>query len=327
MTSTRRLGTVVSLLLAGPCLAACWSEGNSELGLLALLHIQGPANSNNAGGVSSAGAQFVPGAMPKPTIAITVPEIDATSSIIYPGEIDRAITGRVGTGAQVVAIGLQGDVGYWILPLTLPDQQYVGNEDFSATGVFSSAVPFGNQTINYQAGDGNGHFGPPAQEVVLSENLYYPQGYLIVHVEWDSESDLDLHVVTPDGAELWAKDQTTFTLPPPGSPTPSAAEVKEAGILQWDSNGNCVIDGFRAENAYWPVSAATVPTGTYTVRVDAFSMCGQPSAAWKVSVEQRTDPTKAGTILGTASGELYPRDTMFPHTTGSGTFALSFTIP
>jgi hypothetical protein len=317
---------VASFLLLAPALASCWpSNGNSELGLLATLTVVAPATSP-PGGVPIRGAQFFPGKMPKATTATDVPEIDSPNNIIYPGELNRVFTGRVGVGAQVVAIGLVGDVGYWVVPVETPDEQYPGQADFSATGQFSTALPIGDQTIQFQAGDGQGHFGPPNPEVLTSVDVGAPQGYLIVHLQWDTESDLDLHVETPDGTVLWAKAQTTFTMPPPGAPPATQAEVKEAGILQFDSNGNCVIDGKRQENAYWNVTPSKVPVGTYTVRVDAYSMCSQAYGAWKVWVETRTDPTKTGTTIATASGTLNPRDTQFPHTALSGTFALTFNI-
>lgn len=343
MSIRQRSGTMAASLLIGLCLTACWpTNDNNELGLLAEMTIIGPTTPQ-PGGVPLRGSQFFPGPMPMATTTIQVPEIDSLDNIIYPGEINRVFSGRAGVGAKVVAIGLVGDVGYWVVPLVTPDEQYPGQSDYSATGQFSQALPLGNQTIRFQAGDGEGHFGPPNDEVLLSEDVSAPQGYLIVHLTWDTESDLDLHVVTPDGTVLWAKDQTTFTPPPPTSPPATEAQVKEAGILDWDSNGMCVIDGLRNENAYWNVTPGTVPKGTYTVLVDAFSMCGQAYGAWKVWVETRTDPTTCDTTppdggfgdggppvcttIASATGMMYPINAEGAHTALSGTYALSFTIP
>jgi hypothetical protein len=343
MTRTHYARVAVVVLLAGPSVSACWpANDNTELGLLALMTITGPATPQ-PGGVQQRTAQFFPGKFPTATTSIQVPEVDSLDNLLYPGEIGRTISGRAGAGAQTIAIGLDGDVGYWVVPITIPDEQYMGQVDFSAKAQFSPNLPLGMATIHFAAVDASGHFGPSNDEQLPVIDVRAPQGYLIVHLQWDTESDLDLHVVTPAGDVLWAKGQTTFTLPPPGSPPPTPAMVKEAGILDWDSNGMCVIDGLRKEDAYWNVTAGTVPTGTYKVLVDDYSMCGQQYAGWKVWVEERTDPTTCDDTppdggfgdagppvcktIASASGVMYPRNTEVPHTALSGTYALSFTYP
>jgi hypothetical protein len=319
-----RSTVVVAALLMPSC---WWTNGDDELGLTARLRIVAPTVlQETEGGTPPPGAQFFPGALPKPSSdGPVVTDVDSLYGVIYPGELNRAISGRVADGTVVVAIGLQGDIGYWVLPVGTEDFQYPGEIDFTATGQFSDSLPIGSVTLQYEAGDGNGHYGQPNNQVLRSEVIDSPHGYLIVHLTWDTESDLDLHVEDPNGDEIWPKAETTFTPPAPGMPPATPMEIMNAGIMQWDSNGLCVIDGFRAENVYWP---ETVPAGVYTVRVDAWSMCGQQEGNWTVSVEQRSEPTVTGTILATATGTLYPRDaTLSAHTGASGTFALSFTIP
>jgi hypothetical protein len=79
-------------------------------------------------------------------------------------------------------------------------------------------------------------------------------GDVQVTLEWASDADLDLHVVEPDGTEIWYEE-----------PGPSST----GGALDVDSNVECVNDG-GVENVYWPASGA--PTGTYTVRVEGFRL-------------------------------------------------------
>jgi hypothetical protein len=79
-------------------------------------------------------------------------------------------------------------------------------------------------------------------------------GDVQVTLEWASDADLDLHVIEPDGTEIWYEE-----------PGPSST----GGALDVDSNVECVNDG-GVENVYWPASGA--PSGTYTVRVEGFRL-------------------------------------------------------
>ncbi len=81
-------------------------------------------------------------------------------------------------------------------------------------------------------------------------------GDVQVTLSWDVDSDVDLHVVDPTGAEIFYSQRRS----------PSGGE------LDLDSNAACRIDGVRNENITWPVGRA--PRGRYTVRVDYWSSCG-----------------------------------------------------
>jgi hypothetical protein len=311
------------LLLLTTLLLSC-NGGDPTLGLRAILRVAAPASLllQNAG-TPLPGAQFFPGAMPKAKGGPKVTAVDNLNSIIFPGQLGKPLNGRVGAGGQVVAVGLDGAIGYWIVPVGQLDIVNPTEPDFSLQADFSSALSLGDHVLHFQAGDASNSFGEPTDLKLTAKKYKDPQGLLIVRLTWDTEADVDLHVQQPDGADLWAKRQTTFVPPAPGEPNPTPAELQAGGIVQFDSNGRCVIDGAREETIVWKT---VVPTGTFTVRADAFSMCGQVAANWKLQVEQRTDPKVTGTILATASGTLYPRDTAFPHVDGSGAFATTFTI-
>ena len=79
-----------------------------------------------------------------------------------------------------------------------------------------------------------------------------------------------------------------------------------------------VIDGRRQEDV---VFTQGPPPGDYTVRVDAFSLCGQPDAQW-----QATATLADGTVAGTARWEAVDADTRGPHAAGAGRTAFTFTI-
>ena len=56
----------------------------------------------------------------------------------------------------------------------------------------------------------------------------------------------------------------------------------------------------------------------YSVRVDAFSMCGEVSARWRVSVKLDGQESLS------ATGQFSDSDTRFDHGPGAGLLALEF---
>jgi hypothetical protein len=94
--------------------------------------------------------------------------------------------------------------------------------------------------------------------------------------------------------------------------------------LDFDSNGNCTIDGRRQENVVFP-TGSTPPSGEYTVLVDAASLCGQFDAQWVVTANVY-DAYGNATLIGFAQWEATDADTRGPHTAGSGRLAFTFTI-
>ena len=91
-------------------------------------------------------------------------------------------------------------------------------------------------------------------------------GDVQVTLSWNVDSDVDLHVVDPNGEEIYYGNRSSVS----------------GGELDLDSNAGCSIDGVRNENITWPTGAA--PEGTYTVRVDYWSSCGVESTNYTVRV-------------------------------------------
>ncbi len=91
-------------------------------------------------------------------------------------------------------------------------------------------------------------------------------GDVQVTLSWDANSDVDLHVVAPNGEEIYF-----------GNP-----DGANGGTLDLDSNAGCNIDGVRNENITWPSGQA--PAGTYIVRVDYWDSCGVPETNYTVRV-------------------------------------------
>ena len=98
---------------------------------------------------------------------------------------------------------------------------------------------------------------------------------------------------------------------PPNTPHPG-------GILDVDSNAQCVPDGRHAENVVYKDKP---PSGHYTVRVDTFSLCKEVGAHWRV--EGFLD----GKSIGAAEGSSTEYDTRFSHDRGAGVLALELDVP
>ena len=165
--------------------------------------------------------------------------------------------------------------------------------------------------------DRDRRFGAAAGVSLEVEDVNTPRGELVVTLRWDTDADLDLHVVDPRGVEIWARNPSSWELPRPGSP-PDPNGWKTGGFLDFDSNAQCVIDGRRQESGVW---SAAPPPGRYIVRVDTFSLCRATSVHWSVEVFH------AGDSIGVARGTSTATSTRPPHDAGSGVAALEFEIP
>jgi hypothetical protein len=100
--------------------------------------------------------------------------------------------------------------------------------------------------------------------------------------------------------------------------SPTTPDAGPDGVLDFDSNEDCQIDGRDLENVVW---TGQPPAGHYIVRVDAFSLCGQMSAAWH-AIAYTPQAT-----LGEASGVLTGAATRGAPTAGAGLTAFEFDYP
>jgi hypothetical protein len=262
------------------------------------------------------GAQFVRGAVPGDGGGPTVSSFVVTSGRVEAGMRSKPVSGLVPRVTRAVALSLDGDIGYSIITPGALDPQSLDQLGFSARLSFSPALPEGHYALLARAVDEQGRFGPPVSADLTTASAPDDGARLVISLAWDAEADLDLHVVTPAGIEIWAKNINSNQQPLPGM-TADPDAWKLGGILDFDSNANCVIDGRRREE----VSFAAPPSGHYIVRVDTFSLCGEPQAWWQVAA------TLDGAPKGQASGYALPSDTAFKHEAGAGLTALAFDVP
>jgi len=281
------------------------------------------ANSGLDAELRVAGGQFYAGAMTAPTIDTRVTAIDTFNNAIRAGQINKSLSGRVERAGTAVALGLSGDLGYWIVPTGVLDVNQVGQRDWSAKVSFSPALADGEQDLQVAALDGSGRFGPPE---VLSLNVRPHEvdltgTKLVISLSWDTEADLDLHVIVPSTPPItvWSQHPTSYVPPLPGDPVDPNA-IAAAGILDVDSNSQCLIDGRHEENVIWRGAVAAPPHGSYAVLVDTFSLCAAQTAHWTVDVYRDGDPTPTAHAVGT----VVDADTRGDHVASSGVRAVTF---
>lgn len=242
----------------------------------------------------------------------------------YPGRKGMVFVGNAGPMAHAVAIAMQGEESYWILPVGdlapgTPDlMKFQANMSFSPL-IDPEGLPLSDLTnskaltLEFRGIDGTGLMGPERSvdvEIPASD----PEGDVVVSLRWNAPVDLDLHVLAPlsDGTgttEIWAKA--------PGESSSNQDAGDGQARLDFDSNASCEIDNLDRENVIWSGSA---PPGHYEVRVDAFSLCGQKSAYWEVRA------TRQGAVIGQASGVLTDAQASRNHVSGSGVLAFEFDI-
>jgi hypothetical protein len=263
------------------------------------------------------GARFVRG--PMPAGSPSGPEVAALTLVnndIWPGMQDDPIGGALDPRATAAAVGLRGDVGYWIVRAGVPNVATPNDPSFAASAQFSTGIIPGTYTLVVHGVDQDGNFGAASTQILTEEDppLTPPaKGALVVTLTWDAEANLALHVVDPNGTEIYWGNQSSQ---PPFSF--NQVDGGSYGYIDYDSNANCIIDGLRREDAVWP---GAPPPGTYSVRVDAVSLCGAPDAYWTVKV------LRDGKPIGQASGVALPAQTMGTHGQGSGVLALQFAAP
>ena len=128
-------------------------------------------------------------------------------------------------------------------------------------------------------------------------NLAKPLPAVVISLQWDSNFDVDLHVVTPDGLDINPKS-------PIGEPFDGGLPVP-AGTprIDRDSLRNCTPDGYLEEDLVFPDPP---PKGDYFVYADPFSACGLAATRFTLTIyeAQGTCPACAQRAVFTRSGEL-----------------------
>lgn len=215
------------------------------------------------------GCVFVQGEdLPLPDLdwPIEPPALTGSNQIITGGSAKLSVDySALEDPAEVVGviIGTAGNSGFCMVPVNHP-------EGLAELDLFlrafrdRSAAP---QQLTYQVAlrDRRGRISPYG--LVTMGVTPVGSGDIQVSVSWDSETDVDLHVVDPFNCEMYFGNK----------------KCSSGGALDLDSNPGCSIDGINNENVFWENGLA--PEGDYIVRVEYFSDCGDKDTNYTVTVK------------------------------------------
>ena len=219
--------------------------------------------------------------------------VDATLGVLQPNVLPRPTTG--GPAISISGPGTVVNGGVATVNVTSPtpfQTLYVAGTSPASrlfvpvTGFFEIPLPapvttadlviafpqsLGSRefSLHFSAADAEGRNGMPADREYNA--ILVGAGDVQVTVAWDTDADVDLHVVDPEGSEIYWASRTS----------PSGGE------LDLDSNAACAGDNVRNENISWPIG--TAPQGAYTVRVDYWANCDAGQTNYTVVVHNQED--------------------------------------
>jgi len=212
--------------------------------------------------------------------AVTV--LESANNVLRPGQAGKAVVGRTTTDASAVGVRLEGlGAGFWVLPVGAPDPQANGELTFSVGYDVAPEAPSGLHRLLFAAIAESGEAGEQsALDVCITapipDNLNACDPSIappaaVLSLAWDTDADVDLGVIVPNGKFVDAKHPTTAA-PEGGVVKPDKALD---GVIDRDANASCGGDRTRRENLVWQSKPAP---GTYLVYANLFSACGADGA-------------------------------------------------
>lgn len=245
----RRLAPLV--LLIGSLLAGCDTPTSVIRGGALRNYIAG-VRANDVQGQLNSGEAPAPGAGP----SITVP---ANLQTITGGSAAFPMT--TSAPVQWLVAFVQGVGGYYLVPLGSP---VTSGQIVLTLGGLPPVLSF---QVTFGVAGADGVYGP--YSTLNVDAIKAAGGDIQVSVTWNSDADVDLHVVEPGSAEIYY-----------GAPTSG-----NGGELDIDANAACSVSALTQENIGWPAGAAA--PGSYIVRLDYWDACGALSTDWILTVSLR----------------------------------------
>lgn len=234
------------------------------------------------------GAQLVEGALPTGGGAASVTVVETLNNVVFPSQANKRIGGRTSKGATGVGMRFADlGTGFYRVVTENGDPAAGGEQTWGASLDFARDVPAGLHTLQLVAFDAAGQPGairdvPLCIASAVPDNLSACDSKIappvaVITLTWDTNVDLDLQVVTPEGKTVDPKHPTTAPKLDGGVDTSSP----RTGRIDRDSNPYCAVDGLRRESIVW--QGAPLP-GTYLIYANLFDACGQQSVRFNVSV-------------------------------------------
>jgi hypothetical protein len=241
---------------------------------------------------------------------LSVQALGFTNDFVSPQQGAKPFSGSVSKDA--VAVGFRLDElgsGYWVIPVGPIDVINPAVATFGGQANFAAGVSPGLHQFWGVGIGANGQGGVQFPAGLCVESPIPDNGFAcnpknkppgaVFTLTWDSNFDLDLHVITPDGHDLNPKSQFGQAIDAGTGPLPRTSLPN----VDRDSLGSCVPDGRRQEDAVFPDG---LTSGTYFVYVDPFAPCGQQSTRFTLTISETTGtcPACSFATVFTRSGEI-----------------------
>jgi hypothetical protein len=230
---------------------------------------------------------------------------------VLPGMAGKSFSGDVSADTAAIGVRLADlGTGYWIVPAGSPDTQTPGALTFGMSTGFNIGDAPGNYALRFVAIGGSGNAGRQfeLQPPLCIDSRIPDNGHActpeiappaaVFTLEWDTNFDLDMHVVVPGGEAFDTKMRV-------GEPIEAGLKSIPAGqpFIDRDSMRNCVPDGLRQEDLIFP---EPLTKGSYFIFVDPYAACGQNAVHFTYTIYQSTGKCPACNLEAKAkySGEL-----------------------
>jgi len=262
----------------GECLLHADVDGGSGMQELTSAFTVAP-NALILPAVKTLGGIFTPGDLPSPTDGgPQIKSIEGPGTLINGGAARFELEATAITGVAQVLVKVPGDPdfnGYFVVPaVTEGDAIVVQLQLDREFGSPSSALQQRRQARQLPRGidsievefvlvDADGRISASFARQ-LDITLVGTSG-LQVSLSWNTPTDVDLHLVEPEGEEIYYGNELSLA----------------GGVLDLDSNAGCSIDGVNNENITYPDTSP--PSGEYIVRVDFWSACEDLGANFTVT--------------------------------------------
>jgi hypothetical protein len=247
------------------------------------------------------GGQFVLGALPGSPdggegpvgdagrAPLSIVLVSAASSQVLPGIGSKGFSGDVTDDAVAVGMQLadQGS-GYWVVPVGVPDVTMAGTLTFSMSASFALSDPSGPQELRFVAIGPGGAAGAQQSVQVCIDSRVPDNGHAckpsvappgaVFALQWDTNFDLDLHVLSSAGLQFSPELPYGEALPMGNGNGPLPTDLP---YIDRDSLRSCVPDGLREEDLVFPDG---LQAGKYDIYVDPFAACGQNQVHYTLTI-------------------------------------------
>lgn len=235
-------------------------------------------------------ADFKEGALPERVAPAGAPATDpAVTSfqlgfgVLRPGTVNASVSGRAAKSAYSVGVRFRDQgTGYWVKPMGSEDPLMPGELQWQLSLDAATHITPGLHDLEVVAFDQNGQPGSKSTQPVcvaseLPDNLNVcnPKNsppLTIASLSWNSDADLDLTVVAPDGTTYGRSKRSLLS------------GTRVIARLDGDGVSGCLADGRRRESFLWNELPGP---GSWALYANLFDSCGKQSVTFELTIHQR----------------------------------------